>query len=171
MNVHVAPAGPEDRARLLALVPLYVYDLSELLGLDVGDDGQFRPPPLDNYWTDPRCHPFLVRVDGTLAGFALVQRRSRLDGDESVTDMAEFFIMRRYRRRGVGERVAASLFDRYRGPWEVRQKIANTPATAFWRRAIARYTGGRFDEVVLDDERWRGPVQRFDSSAAPARSH
>ncbi|AKU95113.1 hypothetical protein AKJ09_01777 [Labilithrix luteola] len=28
-------------------------------------------------------------------------------------------------------------------------------------RVIDRYTGGRFDEEALDDERWRGPVQRF----------
>ena len=133
--------------------------------LDVGDDGRFRVPPIDDYWSDPRRHPFLLRVDGTLAGFALVQERSRLSGDESVADMAEFFVLRRFRRRGVGERAAAWLFDRFPRVWEVRQKLENRAATAFWRRAIGRYSGGNFEELVLDDERWRGPVQRFDSSA------
>src|SRR6516162_802430 len=98
MDVHVADAGPEDRGRVLALFEMYVYDLSELLGLDVGDDGRFHAYPLDAYWSEPRRHPFLIRVDEKIAGFALVHGRSRLTGDEAVTDMAEFFVLRRYRR-------------------------------------------------------------------------
>jgi predicted acetyltransferase len=169
VNVQITEAGPEEQARLTALFELYAYDFSELLGMDVADDGRFPVPPLDAYWTDPRCHAFLIRVDEKLAGFALVQQRSRLTGDETVCDVAEFFVMRRYRRHGVGERVARWLFDRFRGPWEVRQRSENPAATAFWRRSIARYTGGRFEEVVLDDERWHGPVQRFDSGGPAAR--
>ena len=169
MNVEVTVASEDDRQRLAALFELYVYDFSEMLGLDVEEDGRFHGPPLDAYWTDPRCHAFLIRADGKLAGFALAQERSRLTGDETVRDVAEFFVLRRYRRQGVGELAARWLFDRFRGPWEVRQKAENVAATAFWRRAIERYTNGRFDEVVWDDARWRGPVQRFDSASAPSQ--
>jgi predicted acetyltransferase len=171
VSLEVRAAGREERERLVALLELYVYDFSEILGIDVGDDGRFRLPALDAYWTDPRCHAFLIRVDERLAGFALVQERSRLTGDEAVCDMAEFFVLRKYRRRGIGERVATWLFDRFRGPWEVRQKAEHHAATGFWRRAIGRYAGGRFEEAMIDDERWRGPVQRFDSRAAAARPH
>jgi predicted acetyltransferase len=163
VNVQVTPAAADDRERLRALLELYVYDFSELCGLDVGDDGRFRVPTIDHYFADPRCHPFLLRADERLAGFALVQGKSRLSGDESVYDMAEFFVLRRYRRRGVGERAAQALFARFTGPWEVREREGNDGATAFWRRAIGRYTDGKFEELRLDDERWRGPVQRFDS--------
>lgn len=166
MNVRVTPATLDDRARFSALLELYVYDFSELLGLDVGDDGRFVLPSFDDYWTDPRRHAFLVHVDDKLAGFALVQQRSYFSGDESVCDMAEFFVLRRYRRCGVGERVATALFDRFAGWWEVRQKLQNVAATAFWRRVIDRYTRGKFADSVRDDTRWRGPVQRFDSRAA-----
>ena len=116
-----------------------------------------------SYWAEPGRHPFLIRVDGKLAGFALVNARSRLTGDDGVHDLAEFFVLRRYRRRGVGERAAAWLFERFRGRWEVRQKPENLAATAFWRRVIGRHTGERFEDVLWDDERWRGPVQRFES--------
>ncbi len=163
MNVRIDPASPDARGVLTALFELYVYDFSEILGLDVEDDGRFRLPSLDAYWTDPRCHAFLARVDDRLAGFALIPARSRLTGDESVCDVAELFVMRKYRRRGVGGEVARALFDRFRGPWEVRQKAANHAATAFWLRTIDRYTGGRFEDLSLDDERWQGPAQRFDS--------
>jgi len=50
-------------------------------------------------------------------------------------------------------------------PWEVRQVMESVAATAFWRRVIGQYTLGAFEETVFDDERWRGPVQRFDNRA------
>jgi len=165
VNVQISVAGPEEQARLKALFELYAYDFSELLGLDVGDDGRFRSPALDAYWTDPRRHAFLIRVDERLAGFMLVQERSRLTGEDGVRDVAEFFVMRRYRRHGIGEQAARWLFDRFRGRWEVRQKPENEAAIAFWRRVVDRYSGGRFENVVWDDDQWRGPVQRFDCAA------
>jgi predicted acetyltransferase len=75
----------------------------------------------------------------------------------------EFFVMRKYRHKGVGEYVAHHLFDRFPGVWEVSEMVQNVPAQAFWRKVIDRYTGGRFIEVTLDSELWRGPVQVFRS--------
>ena len=43
--------------------------------------------------------------------------------------------------------------------------MESVAATAFWRRVIGQYTLGAFEETVFDDERWRGPVQRFDNRA------
>lgn len=157
MDVQITPVAVEEHDVLAALLQLYVYDFSEMLGLDVGDDGRYHAPPIEGR------DAFLVRVDGKLAGFALVLGKSRLTGEEGVHDVAEFFVLQRYRRTGVGEKAARWLFDRYPGPWEVRQKAENARAIAFWRRVIDRYTGGHFDEEALDDERWRGPVQRFDT--------
>jgi len=163
VNVDVQPATRADRARLEALLQLYAYDFSEILDMDVDERGRFDPPPLDDYFRHRRSHAFLFRVGGRLAGFALVRQRSRLSGDHNVCDVEEFFVMRKYRRAGVGERAARWLFDRFRGRWEVREKAENRAAIAFWRRVIRRYTGRRLDEIRLDDRRWRGPVQRFTS--------
>ena len=102
-------------------------------------------------------------MDGKLAGFAIVHQRSRISGDTSTWDMAEFFVMRKYQRRGVGKAVATRLFEAYRGAWEVRQLAANHRAISFWRCVIAHYTRGAFTETVFDDERWRGPMQSFRS--------
>jgi predicted acetyltransferase len=162
VSLDIIPVLDSDRERLRALVELYVYDFSELLGFDVGDDGRFATP-LDRWLAEPLREAFFARVDGKLAGFAIVAHASRSSGDARVHDMAEFFVLRKYRRRGVGARVATALFDRFSGPWEVRQRHQNLAATAFWRRVIGDYTGGRFEDLVLDDERWRGPAQRFDS--------
>jgi predicted acetyltransferase len=145
------------------LMQLYAYDFSEIMPLDVDEDGRFaRSRALATCWTEPWRHPYFVRVDGQLAGFTILDERSRLTGDPEVADVAEFFVLRRYRRQGVGAEAAAHAFARYPRRWEVRQTMANVAATAFWRRTIASYADA-YDEVVVDDERWRGPVQSFDA--------
>ena len=68
-------------------------------------------------------------------------------------DLAEFFVMRKYRRHGVGTFLARELFSRFPGAWQVRQMASNSAATAFWRRAIPV----DFEQERLAD----GPVQRF----------
>ncbi len=81
--------------------------------------------------------------------------------------MAELFVMRRYRRKGVGRAAAFAAFDRFEGAWEIRQRTENVAATAFWRRAIDRYTNGKYTEHALNDSTWIGLVQRFLSPGRP----
>ena len=78
--------------------------------------------------------------------------------------MGQFFVMKRYRRAGVGTQGARFIFDQFRGKWEVGQMPLNLPAQAFWRRTIAEYTHGHFVEHELHDERWDGFLQCFDNS-------
>lgn len=167
MNVQILPAVAQDARRLSCLFQLYVYDFSDLLGLDLDEDGQFQPPAFDGIDEDLARSAFLFRVEGRLAGFALVRQGSVLTGDPLIWDMGEFFVMRRYRRTGVGETSARALFDRFRGPWEVRQRPENAAGTAFWRRVIGRYTAAPLEEFFSNDSRWQGPVQRFRSRGAP----
>jgi len=159
--IALTPAAREERVALDNLFQLYAHDWSELRPLDVGDDGRFAGYGLDAYFDQEGRHPLLLRVDGKLAGFALVSAWSRLTGAAGVFDMAEFFVLRRYRRRGVGRVAAHAAFDRFPGRWEVRQRDENVQAAAFWRQVIAAYTGGRYHDVRWDDDAWTGPVQSF----------
>jgi predicted acetyltransferase len=161
--ISLDPASAAERPVLENLFQLYAYDWSELGWMEVGPDGRFADPSLDGYWRDQDRHPFLIRVDGRLAGFALVAGRSRLTGAAGVFDMAEFFVLRKYRRQGVGFAAASAAFDRFSGRWEIRQRDENAAATAFWRRVVARYTEGSYREIRADDADWVGPVQTFSS--------
>jgi predicted acetyltransferase len=154
-------ATKEEQVPLEHLMQLYSYDWSELRPLDVSDDGRFGDYPLDVYWQEAWRHPFLLRVDGKLASFVLIATRSYLTGASDVTDVAEFFVMRKYRRKGVGRAAALAAFETFKGPWEIRQRDENTEATAFWRRVIAAYTSGAYQELRSNDAAWVGPVQRF----------
>ena len=98
--------------------------------------------PLPLYWFEPeRRFPFLIRCDGKLAGFALATRGSPATDDPDVYDVAEFFVLRRYRRASVGRTAAHLLWDRLPGRWFVRVFVGNTAAANFWSGVIAEYAG------------------------------
>jgi len=127
--VEILEASLDDKSVVGRLLELYQYDFSEFVDGDLDAHGTYGYRFLDNYWTEPARHPYLFRVAGRWAGCALVRAGS-------PHDMAEFFVMRKYRRHGVGIRAARDLFARFPGDWQVRQVATNTPATTFWRRAI-----------------------------------
>ena len=166
MTIALDAVVSADVPVLNRLMQLYVYDFSEIMDLDVADDGIFfSGQTTGTYQPEPWRHAFLLRVEGRLAGFVILDEKSRITGDPEVMDVAQFFVMRKYRKKGVGAAAATRAFDLFPRKWEVRQTSTNVAATAFWRATIARYTHGRFEEVVLDDERWRGPMQSFDARA------
>src|SRR5262245_43643077 len=98
MHIDLGRASNADAPILANLFQYYVHDMSEFVTMDLGPDGRYALAPLDAYWSESWRHPHLVRVDGNLAGFALVHQRSRITKDETTWDMAEFFVMRRFRR-------------------------------------------------------------------------
>jgi predicted acetyltransferase len=143
VEVLLEAAAPGDAGLLANLLELYIHDLSEVFPVEVGPDGRFGYETLPCYWSEPeRRFPFLIRYDGRLAGFVLVTRGVLPTNDPDVFDVAEFFVLRRYRRVGVARRAACLAWDRFPGRWTVRVSEANAGALPFWTRVVAEYTGG-----------------------------
>jgi predicted acetyltransferase len=155
-GVAVIAACPEQEPVLANLLELYAHDFSEWFDLRLRPDGRFGYPSLPLYWQEQGRWPFLVTVDGYLAGLALVSTGSRIDGDPRVLDMAEFFIVRGYRKRGIGAAVAHEVGRRLPGRWEVRVLEGNHPARAFWAAAVAAFTGSAAEARTADvqGKRW-----------------
>ena len=181
---------PESQRQIITnLMQLYKYDFSEFdkydfsefaevgsrygeVGPDgrftyeVGPDGPFTYEGLDSHWREDGRVPLTVEAGGRLAGFVLVNRWSALNRvlDHSV---AEFFVLRKYRRIGVGSRAARLLFERWPGRWEVAVAGYNKRALSFLRKAIRASVDGPVEEyagdATLNGERWLGTVPCFDS--------
>jgi predicted acetyltransferase len=176
MDLEIQPASDADYGVVCNLARFYIYDIAEQAGWHFPPDGLFDSEDrFANYWGRPgakhrwpstwRGFPFLIRIGGHPAGFALVKRISEAP---PRFDMGEFFVGRQHRRRGVGQHVAVELFDRFVGLWEVREIPANKPAQTFWRHVIAGYSGGAFTEARESFEAYDGRefiVQRFHSVA------
>jgi predicted acetyltransferase len=166
-DVEISPATVAERPILRQMMELYQYDFSEFDGADLSPMGLYDYPYLDHYWVEPERSPFLVRVNGHLAGFVLVTRYNYLTGLKDAWVIAEFFILRKYRHKGMGEYVARYIFDQFPGNWQVAQITKNLGATAFWRKVIDRYTHDNFREDDLNNDHWHGPVQAFTSPSHP----
>ena len=162
-HVEVIAATSEQEPILANLLELYAHDFSEFQELELGPDGRFGYKYLPLYWTEPDRRPFLVKIDGKLAGFVLVMRKPGLLSTEPVWDMAEFFVVRGYRRRGIGTGVAQEVWRRFSGQWEVRVMESNPSAQQFWQRAISTFAGQAMQSVR--GEKWR--VFCFESRRAP----
>ena len=155
-RIETIPALPEQQPVLANLLELYAHDFSEFHGIVLGEDGSFGYKSLPLYWSDPGRYPFLVRIDGKLAGFALVKKGTEISGKENVWDVAEFFVLRGYRRRGFGTQIANEVCKRFPGAWEVRVMQANVSALRFWGHAISIFAGEVIHPVNVekDCERW-----------------
>ena len=158
-SVTLAPAGRSDHELIANLMQLYLHDLSEFTPEPVSESGIFEYPYLDLYWLEPERHPFLILACGETAGFALVREL-----EPQVHELAEFFILRRYRGQNIGGRAANELFMRFTGRWHVAQEEANVPAQRFWRKVIGEFTDGDFSEER--SEQPAGPRQVFSSSGS-----
>jgi predicted acetyltransferase len=163
----VSRAGADEASIIANLMQFYIHDFSELwfdreVEGELGPDGRYSDyPGLDAYWTDPTREPWLFRVNGLPVGFALVNTVAHSDApiDRSV---AEFFVVRKHRRRGVGLAAAHAMFGTAWGVWEAAVVRRNVGALAFWRRAAASYPGVRdLVEEDHDDAMWNGAVLRF----------
>lgn len=166
----VLPAAAGERRTIENLLQLYTHDFSEYwAGGDKGElaeDGRFAPYPLDAYWSDPDHIPLLVRIDGFIAGFVLLNRNAR-SGVEADYCVAEFFIVRKHRNGGMGTRVAHAVFEGRPGWWEIAVARRNTRAQAFWKRAVESYRGATdIEEMEVLNFNWNGPVLRFRVGAA-----
>lgn len=162
-GVELIEVAAEHQFVLENLLQLYVYEFSELIPLDVGKDGRFSYMDLRLYWSDAARFPFLAWVDGKLAGFALFRRLSEPSGDGEAYDMAEFFVLRRYRHRGIGRELAEKVWLRFPGRWQVRVMANNVGAFKFWASAIAKFTrrAADFSSSEIGGTKWH--VFSFDT--------
>jgi predicted acetyltransferase len=155
-----------DRILVENLTQLYVYDFSSLFAgtqrLDLGPDGRFRlDPPFDATWQVEDHLTLVLRWHGHPAGFALINRHSHMC---AATDsaVAEFFVVRKYRRLGIGIAAARAIFRAWPGQWEAAVMRTNTGAIAFWDQAIRSCPNAR--DVGIEDRSdgdWTGPIFRF----------
>ena len=155
MKIEVVKAQKEDAHVIENLIPLYLHDLSEYMGWRCPENGRFcGQDDLPQYWGKPapepkyawvagsRGAPFLIRVDQELAGFALVKRVG--DSSPPCYEIGGLYILRKFRRKGIGGTGACRLFDRSRGSWTVDVMSDNAPAVAFWGEVVSKYTAGSF---------------------------
>jgi len=160
-------ATAQEAPLLAHLLELYVHDVSDVFTqVELGADGRFGYAKLPLYFSEPeRRFAFVLRHDGRVAGFVLATLGSPAAQEPDVYDVAEFFVLKRYRGARVGEAAARELWRRLPGKWTVRVAERNTGALAFWRRTVTKFTRGAALERTVPGEPHTWRVFSFESGA------
>ncbi|ASA26493.1 hypothetical protein B9T62_26675 [Paenibacillus donghaensis] len=163
MNVRVKVTDPKDAYLIKNMYPLYLHDLAGHYGPVPGhlpnrhsifEDSEDYVTLQDQYdvqniwWEKPGClYPHLILADDLPVGFALIATPPHCAPgvDYFVND---FFVMNPFRGQGIAEAAAASVFDSFRGSWQLftNPSAKNSTAQAFWRRTVSNYTQGQYEE-------------------------
>jgi predicted acetyltransferase len=144
------------------LFELYLHDMAEWFEFDTTREGNFAFPTQQEVW-DKGVDVYFLYSEEIPVGFGLVGSAVEFDAGPNAKDMDEFFVVRRYRRSGIGREFANDLWLRYPGHWLVRVFQKNQPAIPFWRSSISAFTKGRYDEQTteVNDRPWS--YFRFDT--------
>lgn len=144
MNITLHLMSVDEKALLIRLMELYKYEFSVFSNKDINEYGYYGYAHIDDYWNEEGRFPYLIRVDGKIAGFALICPHCDYRKETDARCFGEFFVMLKYRRMGIGKQAATQLFDLHRGPWEVCYWKNNVPASLFWKKVVEEYTNDHY---------------------------
>jgi predicted acetyltransferase len=158
ISVRDARGAPRDREWIESVYRDYLDDLSPLnTGVfsmtSLGEIGYSESDQLARWFVDSTVTPLVIVRGSEPVGFAMVATGSATAGGPPVDyRMAEFFVARTWRRRGVGRFAVELILNRFAGRWQITEYLRNPVAVAFWRRVVANYTQGRYQERVTNGE-------------------
>lgn len=155
VSVRDARASESDRRWIQGVYRDYLDDLAPDTGVFpvLGEVGHREPDQILRWFGDPNAFPLIILKAAEPVGFAMVARpgpsaaKSRID-----YRMAEFFITRTRRRLGIGQIAVQLILSRFAGRWEITEYLRNAGAVSFWRRVVAAYTRGSYQERIVNGE-------------------
>lgn len=149
MKLELLEAKEKDKNVIYNLMQLYTYELSffedNTTNFELLENGLFKMNKyIDLYWKEEERHPYILKCDGKIAGFVLERFN-----EEGINEIAEFFVLNKYRQYGVGTFMANEMFNKYKGKWEIRTLLKNKRAQDFWRRVIKNASNGIYEEHLI----------------------
>lgn len=132
----------EDNCQLFdLLVQKYEEEFASLTGKKKNSEGKYE---LDSDWKEPN-QGFYWKEDSQVKGFCV---KTTVEGR---SDISEFYIVPKDRKKGIGRKFAFAVFDAFPGKWQVRQIQGAEDAKKFWRRIIGQYTDDNYIESEEKD--------------------
>ena len=149
-DIHIIPATLNNYPTIQNMARFYVYDMSEYLGdlegWELPEDGLYECLDFKKYFEAKDTHPFLIRKDKELVGFIIIDKKG--SGETIDFNMAQFFILRKFKNKGIGRYIAKECFNKFKGTWEVMVMPGNKGAYQFWKNCITSYTNNSFTEYT-----------------------
>lgn len=143
MEVSLLEIDRSARGVLENLFHYYIYEMSDFLALAPSKEGHFgfNKSQLNIYWQSESHQPYFIYVDQEIAGFILLRKYPPM---RSVNDIEQFFVLRRYSKKGVGKEAFKQVTQLTAGKWQIRILLENTNGLQFWKSAISNLVGDDF---------------------------
>lgn len=150
-NMTLRAVAPGEAGALARLFQLYCYENTAWSGEDVLADGRYDvcDAGLAEYVHAPGHMAVWIEVDGALAGFFVTE--PGMAGALPVQEFSDFFILQKYRRRGLALEVVRRVLLDSAQTWLVAMFRADAHANAFWRQAFARLPFARVEAYDAPD--------------------
>jgi len=151
MNTKIIPITSTNSHIFEVFEQDYEAEFSAITRKEPNPEGRFAT---EADWQAPNNGYYLF-IDDRPAGFAI---RAIIDGR---SDVAEFFILPCYRKKGLGKELAFAIFDLFPGPWQVRQIPTAKEAIVFWRAIIGEYTHKNYTEDQTHDPHYGTVIRQL----------
>lgn len=124
-----------------------ISDLNEM-----NEEAIFEYKWFEKYFSDDSDRiAYFIREEKTnkLLGFVMINKY--LQKFSTGHSIAEFMVIPKYRRKGIGRRAAIECFNKYKGNWEVKPSYGNKSAYTFWYNIINKYTNNnnKFEDGIF----------------------
>src|SRR5882724_2438071 len=108
-NLQISKVGPEYAPILRNLFEHYVHDMSEWFHFDTRPDGSYSYDAASLWTRGFETH--LAQAGDSLVGFAIVGSAAEWLDDTNAHDVREFFVLRKFRRKGAGRQIAEHIWN------------------------------------------------------------
>ena len=149
-KIKIMLAGPSEKETIKNLFTYYTYEMSNFLLTPVSDNGllEVSNTNLNTYWESDSYYPYLIRCNGEIAGFSLLRK---YPNDPKHYDIDQFFVLKKFSRRGVGREAFKQSVAALPGSWITRVLLDNKKALAFWLSVIPSMTDNKFFHTIEID--------------------
>jgi len=145
MDIRLIEADESQSSVIWTLLQEYLRQLSAFTEMRTDKDGFFPYPYLNLYWKESGRIPYLIEVDGSTAGFALIREVINRCTSPHMS-VAEFYIIPSYQRKGVGEKVFSLIIGLHQGNWQLSVLRTNQTGLLFWRNVLKAYALDTLEE-------------------------
>ena len=148
-SIELKILGEDEKHILKNLWSLYAHDLSEYREtLNILEDGTYLFPDFDLYFKEDYMHPILIKVDGKIGGFVLLIEPPYLK-ERYDYGIEEFFILKKYRKKGVGTQVINKIFNMYKGNYWYIILEKNIASRSMFLK-LYKSSNIKFEEKLID---------------------
>jgi predicted acetyltransferase len=138
---------------LRQLITLFLHDLSEFNSdLEINQsNGLFEFDVFEWFFEKEGLTPFFIHEEDKIIGFILLQSGQFSNQEFADYVLNSFFIIKKYRRRGLGKEACKEFFKQFPGRYAISQVKTNTPAIHFWKSIYKSFSIEFYEKEEIEE--------------------